>query len=229
MSLKENKVTLLNYNPFIVSVPTETRTYMLDPCYDYNVPTLANVSFLDVEYVNSHSNAFRTGLVFFKPEQQEEIYKELSIFDWKNILTNKEIEDILLSPTMKGLQRILDIKDEATFERIYCILVHLENSNVDLSNRVIKVIDARQKEFKRGIIKTNIVLQERVTKPVNVTEDVSNLKEQNENMSKELEEMKKMMSELVAKQSKTNDKLESKVEVAEDKTVKKAGRPKTTK
>lgn len=228
MSLKDNKVTLLNYNPFIVSVPTETRTYMLDPCYDYNVPTLVNVSFLDVEYVNSRSNAFRTGLLFFKSEQQEELYKELSIFDWKNIITNKEIENVLMNPSMEGLQRILDIKDEVTFERVYCILVHLENSNVDLSNRVIKVIDARQKEFKRGKIKTEIVLQERVTKSVNVTDDVDSLKKQNETMAKQLENMQTMMAELVAKQSVTN--VESKIEVAEDKSVKKAGRPpKTTK
>lgn len=228
MSLKDNKVTLLNYNPFIVSVPTETRTYMLDPCYDYDVPTLVNVSFSDVEYVNSRSNAFRTGLLFFKPEQQEELYKELSIFDWKNIITNKEIENILMNPSMEGLQKILDIKDEITFERVYCILVHLENSNVDLSNRVIKVIDARQKEFKRGKIKTEIVLQERVTKSVNMTDDVDSLKKQNETMAKQLENMQIMMAELLGK--KTDNSEKKVVEVAENKSVKKAGRPpKTTK
>lgn len=224
MSFKENKITLLNYNPFTVLIPTETRTYILDPCYDYNIPTLINVSFSDVEYMNSHSEIFRNGMVFFKKEQQEEVYKELSIFDWENILTNKEIENILLNPTMDGLQKLLNIKDDPTFGRIYSVLVRLKNSNTyDLSSRVIKVIEARQKELHRGTLKTNIMLQERVTKPVNVTEDVDSLKEQNKTMAEQLANMQKMMAELLEKKTDSSEK--KVVEVAEDKPNKKAGRP----
>jgi len=204
MSFRDDKITLLNYNPFAVHAVTETRTYVIDACIDENNPTFVNVSFSDIEYINSHSNAFRTGLLFFKDSQKEEIYKELSIFDWKNILTNKDIKEILLNPTMAGLKRLLAVKDVVTFDRIYSILISLQNSNsYDISNRVIKVIETRQKEIRRKIFNTEIVLQERDTTPVQKQEDVNELKAQNKEMSKKLEEMQMMMAELIKSQQST--------------------------
>lgn len=221
MALKDNKITLLNYNPFTVIIPSETRTYVLDPCYDYNIPKLINVSHSDVEYMNSHSDVFRNGTVFFEKDKQEEIYKDLSIFDWKDILTNQAIENILLSPTLDGLQRLIDVKDDPTFNRIYSILVHLKNSNrYDLSSRVIKVIEARRKELHRGIYTTQIVLQERTIKPNSTSDDVNALK-------KQIANMQKMMSEMLAKQDnsteKTSDDVTDKYSVK--KPAKRAGRP----
>lgn len=201
MSYKEDKITLLNYNPFIVTVPTETHTYVLDPCYDYSIPTLINVSFADVEYINSHSGAFRTGLLRFKSDVEAELYKELSIFNWQNIITNQEIQDILLHPTIDGLHKLLDVQDKSTFDRMYCILVSLKNSDVDLSNRVIKVINARQKEFKRGIRKTNIVLRKCVVEPTQSYETV--LKKQNQQLTKQLADMQAKLDTLSKDKSTT--------------------------
>ena len=223
----DNKITVLNYNEFYVISPASTRTYTFEPA-DEGVPTLDTLPFSDIEFINSHSNAFRTGLLFFKEDQQEEIYKELKIFDWKDILTNQQIEDILLNPTIEGLQKIINITDDTTFERVRGILVKIKNSNsYDLSNRVINVIEARHKEIQRRIMKTQIVLQARDVKTNNIgSEEVDSLKTQ-------LAEMQAMMAQMMANQnSQVNTTVENKIEnkVEEETPAKKsAGRPSTKK
>ena len=150
----------------------------------------------------------------------------MKIFDWKDILTNKEIEDILLNPTLEGLQKLINISDDSTFERVRGILVKIKNSNsYDLSNRVINVIEARHKELQRRIAKTQIVLQPR---------DVSSSKIENEevkDLKTQLAEMQKMMAQMMANQNAqvnttAEDKVENKVEV-ETPVNKPAGRPST--
>ena len=221
----DNKITVLNYNEFYVISPASTRTYTFEPA-DEGVPTLDTLPFSDIEFINSHSNAFRTGLLFFKEDQQEDVYKELKIFDWKDILTNKKIEDILLNPTIEGLQKIINITDDTTFERVRGILVKIKNSNsYDLSNRVINVIEARHKEIQRRIMKTQIVLQARDVKTNNIgSEEVDSLKTQ-------LAEMQAMMAQMMANQnSQVNTPVENKIEnkVEEETPAKKsAGRPST--
>jgi len=221
----DNKITVLNYNEFYVISPASTRTYTFEPA-DEGVPTLDTLPFSDIEFINSHSNAFRTGLLFFKEDQQEYVYKELKIFDWKDILTNKKIEDILLNPTIEGLQKIINITDDTTFERVRGILVKIKNSNsYDLSNRVINVIEARHKELQRRIAKTQIVLQPR---------DVSSSKIENEevkDLKTQLAEMQAMMAQMMANQNAqvstpVEDKVENKVE-KELPAKKPAGRPST--
>ena len=218
MSFEDNKVTLLNYNPFTVCVPTETRTYTFSPCYDYGRPTIVNVSFPDVEYINSRSNAFRNGLLFFLPEKQESIYKVLSIFDWKNILTNQEIEQIMLNPTVDGIKKLISVKDVSVFDRVYSIMTYLSNSEVDLSNRVIRVIRARHRELKRGIFNTQIEVQENILDTKK--ENVDALKKQNELLMNELKELKKQVSALTTSKRNTT---------TAKSTGRKVGRPKSTK
>ena len=223
----DNKITVLNYNEFYVISPASTRTYTFEPA-DEGIPTLDTLPFSDIEFINSHSNAFRTGLLFFKEDHQEEVYKELKIFDWKDILTNQQIEDILLNPTIEGLQKIINITDDTTFERVRGILVKIKNSNsYDLSNRVINVIEARHKEIQRRIMKTQIVLQARDVKTNNIgSEEVDSLKTQ-------LAEMQAMMAQMMANQnSQVNTTVENKIEnkVEEETPAKKsAGKKKKKK
>lgn len=216
----DSKITVLNYNEFYVISPTSTRTYTFEPSTE-GVPTLDALPFSDIEFINSHSNAFRTGLLFFKEDQQEEVYKELKIFDWKDILTNEEIKSILLNPTIEGLQQIIDITDDVTFERVRGLLVNIKNSNsYDLSNRVINVIEARHKEIQRRIMKSQIVLQIKDVKTDKInSEEVDSLKVQ-------LAQMQTMMAQMMANQTaNTPTTVEPVTEVA----VKKAARRPSTK
>lgn len=226
-----DKVTVLNFNENYVFMPVDSatdKTYKFSPSID-GVPSQVTMPFTEVEYANGQSDVFRTGMLLFKHADPEIIYKALNIDDFENILTNQKIEDILLSPTIEGLQRIIDVREHSTFDRIRAVFVSLKNSNsFDLSNRVIKIIEARSDEMRKNQYRTEILLQSKDASNNNIveSENMIALKEQNELMKKQLDDMQKMMSEFMANQGKPDNK---EVEPDEDSEKKKVGRPSTKK
>lgn len=218
MSIKENvSIPIFNYNESNICIPTNVSTHILPPAID-GVPSVDYLSFAEINYINGISDCFRTGLVRFDDNDKEEIYKALNIANWEDILTNNEIREILLNPTIEGLQKIIDITNVSIFDRIKTIFVSLkENTDNDISNRVIKIMETREQEFKRGIYKSQIVLKPKDVPEKTVSNDEINaIKEQNTMLIEQLAEMQKMIASL-----KTN-KVETDVP-----EVKKAGRPST--
>lgn len=218
MSIKENvSIPIFNYNESNICIPTNVSTHILPPAID-GVPSVDYLSFAEINYINGISDCFRTGLVRFDDNDKEEIYKALNIGNWEDILTNNEIREILLNPTIEGLQKIIDITNVSIFDRIKTIFVSLkENTDNDISNRVIKIMETREQEFKRGIYKSQIVLKPKDVPEKTVSNDEINaIKEQNTMLMEQLAEMQKMIASL-----KTN-KVETDVP-----EVKKAGRPST--
>lgn len=219
MSIKENvSIPVLNYNESNVCIPTNISTHILPPAVD-GVPSVDYLSFAEINYVNGISDCFRTGMVRFDDNDKEEVYSALNIANWENILTNDEIRDILLNPTIDGLQRIIDVTNRSIFDRIRTIFVSLkENTDNDISNRVIKIMETREQEFKRGVYKTQIVLKPKDIPEKSVSNDEINaIKEQNAMLMEQLAEMQKMIASL------KNDKSETpNTEIA-----KKVGRPST--
>ena len=219
MSIKENvSIPVLNYNESNVCIPTNISTHILPPAVD-GVPSVDYLSFAEINYVNGISDCFRTGMVRFDDNDKEEVYSALNIANWENILTNDEIRDILLNPTIDGLQRIIDVTNRSIFDRIRTIFVSLkENTDNDISNRVIKIMETREQEFKRGVYKTQIVLKPKdiPEKPVS-NDEINAIKEQNAMLMEQLAEMQKMIASV------KNDKSETpNTEIA-----KKVGRPST--
>lgn len=219
MSIKENvSIPVLNYNESNVCIPTNISTHILPPAVD-GVPSVDYLSFAEINYVNGISDCFRTGMVRFDDNDKEEVYSALNIANWENILTNDEIRDILLNPTIDGLQRIIDVTNRSIFDRIRTIFVSLkENTDNDISNRVIKIMETREQEFKRGVYKTQIVLKPKDIPEKSVSNDEINaIKEQNAMLMEQLAEMQKMIASL------KNDKSET----PNTETAKKVGRPST--
>ena len=219
MSIKENvSIPVLNYNESNVCIPTNISTHILPPAVD-GVPSVDYLSFAEINYVNGISDCFRTGMVRFDDNDKEEVYSALNIANWENILTNDEIRDILLNPTIDGLQRIIDVTNRSIFDRIRTIFVSLkENTDNDISNRVIKIMETREQEFKRGVYKTQIVLKPKDIPEKSVSNDEINaIKEQNAMLMEQLAEMQKMIASL------KNDKSET----PNTETIKKVGRPST--
>ena len=219
MSIKENvSIPVLNYNESNVCIPTNISTHILPPAVD-GVPSVDYLSFAEINYVNGISDCFRTGMVRFDDNDKEEVYSALNIANWENILTNEEIRDILLNPTIDGLQRIIDITNRSIFDRIRTIFVSLkENTDNDISNRVIKIMETREQEFKRGVYKTQIVLKPKDIPEKSVSNDEINaIKEQNAMLMEQLAEMQKMIASLKSDKSETPN----------TETIKKAGRPST--
>ena len=198
MSIKENvSIPVLNYNESNVCIPTNISTHILPPAVD-GVPSVDYLSFAEINYVNGISDCFRTGMVRFDDNDKEEVYSALNIANWENILTNDEIRDILLNPTIDGLQRIIDVTNRSIFDRIRTIFVSLkENTDNDISNRVIKIMETREQEFKRGVYKTQIVLKPKDIPEKSVSNDEINaIKEQNAMLMEQLAEMQKMIASL---------------------------------
>ena len=219
MSIKENvSIPVLNYNESNVCIPTNISTHILPPAVD-GVPSVDYLSFAEINYVNGISDCFRTGMVRFDDNDKEEVYSALNIANWENILTNDEIRDILLNPTIDGLQRIIDVTNRSIFDRIRTIFVSLkENTDNDISNRVIKIMETREQEFKRGVYKTQIVLKPKDIPEKSVSNDEINaIKEQNAMLMEQLAEMQKMIASL------KNDKTET----SNTEATKKVGRPST--
>lgn len=228
MSIRDKAITLQNYNPFTVFIPTQTgRTFKLEPCVE-DIPTLVTVQFSDCEYVNGQSSAFRTGLLIPKlnEEENKEFYEALNIYNYTDILTNSKIEKILKSPTIEGLTKILEIEDDSLFERVRTILIKLKNLNgFNISMKVIDLVDKRYAELKRGIRKTNYVIQDsHINNEIIGSETLEQLKEQkakNEQLERELNELKANMAKLMQSQINSTE-----TEVNEKKS---AGRPKQNK
>ena len=219
MSIKENvSIPVLNYNESNVCIPTNISTHILPPAVD-GVPSVDYLSFAEINYVNGISDCFRTGMVRFDDNDKEEVYSALNIANWENILTNDEIRDILLNPTIDGLQRIIDVTNRSIFDRIRTIFVSLkENTDNDISNRVIKIMETREQEFKRGVYNTQIVLKPKDIPEKSVSNDEINaIKEQNAMLMEQLAEMQKMIASL------KNDKSET----PNTEITKKVGRPST--
>ena len=219
MSIKENvSIPVLNYNESNVCIPTNISTHILPPAVD-GVPSVDYLSFAEINYVNGISDCFRTGMVRFDDNDKEEVYSALNIANWENILTNDEIRDILLNPTIDGLQRIIDVTNRSIFDRIRTIFVSLkENTDNDISNRVIKIMETREQEFKRGVYKTQIVLKPKDIPERSISNDEINaIKEQNAMLMEQLAEMQKMIASLKSDKSKTSS----------TETTKKTGRPST--
>lgn len=221
MSIRENMaIPVLNYNNQYVYAVSNITTYEFAPSKD-NVPTVCYISFPEIVYINSISDCFRTGLLEFPDDIKEEAYREIKFAGWKDIISNAEIRDILTSPTKEGIEKIIAITNQSVFGRVKSILVELKNSNSDdVSNRIIKIVDARWLEIKRGIFKSQIQVNFKGTETEKTVDnsEIENVKAQNIALQEQLAEMQKMIEQLANKEV-------GKTESVSTETVKKAGRP----
>lgn len=145
----------------------------------------------EITQINSGSNIFRIGILRFEPEYESDIYEELRIRDWKNILKNEDIENMLLHPTIESLQRIIDIDNDMYFERVYGIYIGMKNANYAIPGNTQSVLNAKNKEMKAGKYHSAIKLK----KP-----EVKEIDPEVEDLKAQLEGMKKLLAETIAKQ-----------------------------
>lgn len=228
MIKETEKISVLNYNENRVSVEVApNKSYSFEPSNDGITPTVIPMSIDEIRYANN-STAFKNGTLFFDKSREEEIYKELNITDWKNILSNNAIREIILHPTYDGLNRIIAIKDSAEFERVRAVFHKLKQDEThDVSVRVAQIINTRYKELLNRQINTSIVLTKKdIPETVNSVE-VDELKAQNAAMQEQMAKMQKLIEQMMATQNTTNDTA-NKEETPKEETKKSPGRPKKT-
>lgn len=222
-------INVLNYNSSTVVISTKHDSYAIEPAIDSDNPTILPLTLDEILYANANSMAFKSGILRFPEDIEKEMYEDyLRIPNWESLLTIKQIENIILHPTMEGLTKLVSVKDSGIFDRIRGVFIRLKNTtNDDISLRVEMIIEARGNELRNGIRNTQIVIKARDAVSSVSTDEVDGLKKQNEVLQNQLNEMQAMMAEFLASQKKVN---ENAVESEKSVVKKKPGRPaKTTK
>lgn len=213
--IDKNKTYLvLNKNSSPIVVDTRYDGYVI-PAGTEEEPSSLPFSADEISQINSKAPVFKVGLLWFEPEFQKELYEEVChIRDWQDILSDADIEDAIIHPTIEKLNRILAIQNPMYFERCYGIYMGLRNANCALQRNVITVMNMRYKEMRHKKFDTGIKL----TKSMITEPDHSDLEEtkrqlkqaqaerdaallQTQENSREIAELKKMLEGLMAQKA----------------------------
>ena len=217
-------ITVLNYNENEVFVDSSKEHYKFNASRDGVTPTMQNIPISELQYICSNTDVIVTGWLTFDEDDKDEIYTALRLPNWREILTNEDISNILTNPTMEGLQRIIDISNLTYFDRVRIVMFRLLNDGVDISNKVKNVVDRRYEELQKRQRVSSIILNPRIGEKKVSNEQVQELSEQNAKLQEQLDEMKKMMAQFMSAQNISTTEKESE-KVTEEVTKKKAGRP----
>lgn len=162
-------------------------------------PTAYPFTLSELQQIANISTAIQSGYLRPAKEDAEFVYETLRIRDWKDILTEEDIENIILHPTVEGLSKLINIKDSFYFERVYGVFIGLKNVNVPIAANVDRLLRGRYKELQKGKINTEFVvrekdlpIQEAYTSNYNVDE-MEALKDAIANQNKIIEELKRQL------------------------------------
>ena len=217
-------ITVLNYNENEVFVDSSKEHYKFNASRDGVTPTMQNIPISELQYICSNTDVIVTGWLTFDEDDKDEIYTALRLPNWREILTNEDISNILTNPTMEGLQRIIDISNLTYFDRVRIVMFRLLNDGVDISSKVKNVVDRRYEELQKRQRVSSIILNPRIGEKKVSNEQVQELSEQNAKLQEQLDEMKKMMAQFMSAQNISTTEKESE-KVTEEIAKKKAGRP----
>ena len=188
---KEKTYLVVNEGTSPVAIATRFDSFMI--AGKNSLP----LSMDEIHQINVNSNAFKIGLLFFEPEYEEEIYDYLRIRNWKEILHNDDIQEMLERPTAESMTRILSIEDPCYFERIRGVYTMMKNTGISFSSNVDKIIKARRKEFIERKYHTSI--------SVNEVKDSAKKSVPAEEFEAYKEAMEKKMAELMSMMNASSD------------------------
>jgi hypothetical protein len=179
MSYRGKKdVRVYNECPFQVNLVGQRRDYIFPPCID-GEPTMNFVDFEEIEYAHSRGKVFNIGLLIFAEDDREGMYEALGIRNWQDkVWFNDDIKDIIMHPTVEKMQRVIDVKDLITFERIRGMMVRFMNEKRDVSQNVINLVNARYRELNAGVSSSKIVIRPADIEATVSADEVADLKKQ---------------------------------------------------
>ena len=138
-----------------VVISTKDNDYLFESG-SVNFPYAISLRLEEIMSANMKGNAFKDGWLTFDEVDEEYLYNKLKIVNWKNILKDKDIEDIVLRPTKEGLQKIIDINNMNYFNRVIGVITGLKSVQIDIPNLSKEVIEAREYELEHNVRKTEI-------------------------------------------------------------------------
>lgn len=206
---------ILNYRFSPVAFRLKNDGFVINACDNDGNPATFPLDLDDIKYIHSTTNAFRIGLLRFRPEDEEMLYDDvLKMHDWRSIITRDEIESIITSPTTEGLQRLIDIDNITQFDAVREVETWLKNKGFDISVRVSDLIRGRYSELQTRHVKSTIKVTNKMSETSNYEDEISSLKQQLADMAKLVESLTKEkadvhtanVSEKPAAKKKTSDK-----------------------
>ena len=88
---KTKTYLVLNYSTSPVGIRTRNDSFVIEGG-NSDEPTSMPFTLDEIIQINSGSRVFTSGLLRFEKEYEKDIYEELRIRDWQNIMTDEEIE-----------------------------------------------------------------------------------------------------------------------------------------
>lgn len=155
---KSKLYMVINYGKSPVAVASRSGSMMIAAADRDGRPAEQPFSLDEIVEINSICGCFKLGLLRFEEEYEAEIYELLRIHNWRDIMTDAQIEDILLHPTLDTLQKIIDIKEPLYFERVRGIYTGLKSVAADVPGKVDMVIQERSREFMKKVTTSSIQL-----------------------------------------------------------------------
>lgn len=201
-------INVLNYNENEVFVDSNKEHYKFGASKDGSTPTIISMPLSELQYIATNTNAITTGWLTFDNDVKKDIFKDLRIVDWMDILTNEDITNILTHPTLEGLRKLLNITSLAYFDRVRIIMFKLMRDDVDITTKVRRIVEQRYSELRNKQRNTSIVLTQKDTQKYATPEDVKELSAQNALLQSQLEEVRKMMEQMVAAQNSSKQDLD---------------------
>ena len=149
-------VKVYNHGVCSIGLAGQLREYSLPGAT--TSPTVITIPFSEVEYIHSRTHVFTSGMLQFDPAEQDEVYKALYFDNWRDVvLFDEEIARIIRENDFEGANRFLKVNDVSTIQRIRTHMIGLANdSSVDISNRMIDLIEGRYDEINRGVRQTKL-------------------------------------------------------------------------
>ena len=125
-------ITVLNYNENEVFVDSSKEHYKFNASRDGVTPTMQNIPISELQYICSNTDVIVTGWLTFDEDEKDEIYTALRLPNWREILTNEDISNILTNPTLEGLQKIIGVTNLSYSYRLRNRMFRLVNGGVDI-------------------------------------------------------------------------------------------------
>ena len=230
MSLDLNNINVLNYNQNPIFVDdTNRNSYKFAASRDGIRPSINTLTINEVKAIYNNSELFQTGWLTFEDEYKEAVFTELRVNDWKDILSNSDIVEILTHPTTDGLQKIIDIKEVTYFDRVRIELLKLIQDDAPIIAKVKDIVDVRHRELQDRKRNSEITIKEKDIPVVIDDAKAKELEAQNIALQSQLDAQKEQMEKQTALMEELMKKLasiENNVSTATSSATKKpVGRP----
>lgn len=195
--MEKRFIDVLNCDDNVVTISSlNGKGYTFEPG-SVEEPCVIPIPPEEIMYMNSTCSAFKNGVLRFRPEEQNEIFEAIGI-KGDDVLFVEDIDDAILNPTVENLQRMIDIKDGAQFERIRGRFYRMTNAGEDLSTKVKRLIDERYKELRAGKRNSELSVVPATKSTDKVHEEFETAKSQMAEMQKQMQAMMVQMQAMMA-------------------------------